>query len=454
MSLKSTLSAWLPQRLRTPTNAPPPEGEAWSAMHTVVMGGVSYLFGVEWRFAPSSSALRHELNEARIQGSSHYILSPMRDVVGYVHTLPKRRETPCSAAIQLSATVSDGGIELFIFSFDNEQYGLVALNGSQPVPGFDYLGSRSDVLQLAEDFKAIQQGQVIRVAGDAGLLEEEERLARDSVFRQPESSAKLQKLPNPTQTRILIATTVTLTVLIGTGFYMVQAERERIAEEQRKLEQDPNRVYERTIAKALQDAGVAGPAVLGNWLSVVGNLPLHHRGWTLTKLSCTPPECTGTWTRAFGNFAEFHDDLPFDITSSQEVQQGENPAMATIQTVHAVQAPQDPTHLERNALNEPRATLRAIASKLQDTSTLRNANTTLTQPTLYPDNSPGSVGQLHRPVMRGRWSIQHEIWTLRDLPLSAYEVPELLEITFTPTTADAPPLYKLSGSYYAKGKSY
>ncbi len=454
MSFKSTLSAWLPQQLRPSPQDMPPEDAARPVMPTVVMGGACYLFGVAWRFTPSGAALRHELNEARIQGSSHYILSPMRDVVGYVHTLPKRREIPCSAAIQLSATASEGGIELFIFSFDNEQYGLVALNESQPVPGFDYMGSRSDVLQLAEDFKAIQQGQVIRVVGDAGLLEEEERIARDSVFRQPESSAKLQKLPNPTQTRILIATGVTLTALIGTGLYMVHAERERIAEEQRKLEQDPNRVYERTIAKALQDAGVAGHAVLSNWLAVVGHLPLRHSGWTLTKLSCKPSECTGTWTRAFGNFAEFHEDLPFDITSSQEVQQGENPALATIQTIHAVKAPQEPTHLERAALGEPRATLRALASKLQDTSTLSKASTTLTEPKLYPDNSPGSVAELHQPVVRGRWSIEHEVWTLRDLPLTTYEVPELLEITFPATSSDALPLYKLTGSYYAKGKSY
>lgn len=454
MALIQIFSTWLSRLRGQPKTVEVPHVSETAMTSQMVVDKNVYHFGLDWRSTPPQKMLSGELNNARIQGSSHYVMSPMRDVLGYFTSTPKQRGVAFSAAIQLSETISHSGIELFVFACDNQQYGLVALNESQPVPGFDYLGSRDDVLQLAEDFKAIQQDQTIRIAGDAGLFEEEEHITRDSVFRHSESNAKLIKLPNPNRTRMLMALGLLIVASVSTGLYMVQIERERIAEEQRKLEQDPNRLYERTITQALQDAGVSGDPVLKNWLAVVGHLPLRRNGWHLTKLICVPAECTATWARAYGNFSEFHDDLPFDIKSSKEVQEGDNPAAASIQTVHVIPPTPDAPPIERAALGELRPTLRAMASKLQDTSILNDARTSLTEPTLYPDNSVGSINELHRPVVRGRWSITHEAWTLRDLALSAYEVPELLEITFMPAKTEAIPIYKLTGSYYAKGKSF
>ena len=70
------------------------------------------------------------------------------------------------------------------------------------------------------------------------------------------------------------------------------------------------------------------------------------------------------------------------------------------------------------------------------------------KPKLFPDIAQGSLETLNRPVLRGAWSISHELWSLDSLNFYPFVVPETLELQFPPTK-EGTVVYALKGSYYA-----
>jgi hypothetical protein len=78
---------------------------------------------------------------------------------------------------------------------------------------------------------------------------------------------------------------------------------------------------------------------------------------------------------------------------------------------------------------------------------LKNLNVNLSNTTLF--GGQGNPAELMRPIVKGTWSIEHDIWSLPELPMPDYVVPENLKVA----RSDARDFrYKIEGSYYAKAK--
>jgi hypothetical protein len=70
------------------------------------------------------------------------------------------------------------------------------------------------------------------------------------------------------------------------------------------------------------------------------------------------------------------------------------------------------------------------------------------KPKLFPDATQGGLDALNKPVLRGVWTISHDLWSLDSLNLNPFVVPETLELQFSPDK-QGNISYTLKGSYYA-----
>jgi hypothetical protein len=96
---------------------------------------------------------------------------------------------------------------------------------------------------------------------------------------------------------------------------------------------------------------------------------------------------------------------------------------------------------------------RLLASQLQDLSLLPESNVFLKNADLYPATAGATVSQINKPVVRGEWAIEHEIWSLNDLSFSISGlVAESLSIVQPENSKSW--VYTLKGRYYAKGKDF
>ena len=73
------------------------------------------------------------------------------------------------------------------------------------------------------------------------------------------------------------------------------------------------------------------------------------------------------------------------------------------------------------------------------------------KPKLFPDNAQGNLETLQRPVIRGAWTITHDLWSLDSWKLQPFVVAESLELQF-PSSPIGSVVYSLKGSYYALHK--
>ena len=413
----------------------------------VIQGNV-FLFGIEWEFAPFSGNKNSELQRQRKAGHIYYALSVFEDSIGYISKLPEHEAKKYAAAIHLADRHSQGGIEIFCFAIKDNDYSFIALNDSRPVPGHDYIGSKANVVQLAEDFASLQEQQAIRYIGNSALFDMEEPLSLDKAFSNPEPQAKIRTIIDQS----LILGFLLVCALLYAGYYGLDyyLTQQRLEEEaaQQALLNNPNTIYENQILPAMQAIGPGGRVQISHWLQTIGKLPLSNAGWHLTNVKCSAQECVASWSRDYGNFSELFNTLPLPYTSTTENMDPGKPALSTATTTHAVSPVPDKKELAREGLPKVNEVLRKFSSQLQDISLIENMSLLMDKPKLFPDTAQGGLDALHKPVMRGVWTISHDLWSLDSLNLYPFVVPETLELQFSPDK-QGNIAYTLKGSYYA-----
>ena len=448
MEIKQYFSmAWLGRKNRPhihqeneDTNATAP---GWATLQ-----GCVFLFGIEWEFSPFTGSKNSELQRQRKAGNTYYVISAYEDSIGYMSQLPDVKGSKYAAAIHLADRHSQGGIEIFCFSIKEDLYSFIALNDSRPVPGHDYIGSKNNVIQLAEDFANLQEQQAIRYIGNSGLFDMEEPLSIDKAFSKPDSQARVKTILNQS----LIVSVVMVAILIYAAYYAIDyyLTQEQLEEEAAKqaLLNNPNTLYEKQIVSALQAAGVAGQVQISAWLKSIGKLPLKVAGWRLTQVKCNPQECVAFWQREYGNFTELFSSIPVAFTNTTENMDPAKPGVSSATTTHVLAPLLNKKILSRETLPTSNQVLRIFSSQLQDISLIENISLSMDKPKLFPDAAQGSLESLTHPVLRGTWSITHDLWSLDSLNLYPFVVPETLELQF-PENSQGNIVYALKGSYYA-----
>lgn len=420
---------------------------------SVQIGRQHYVFVMDWRLFASRADLSKSMRSAHKQGYTH-CLTISGDMVGFAIGLDRKMtQKPFSAAIHMAESISEGGIEMFIFKFPDGQYSLTVLNDSRPVPQFDQMGSLEEVKSMVSEYKALQTGQDIRYVGNTDLFEGMEQLSLNDAFSAPEPVSALKKLPNYTLRLQLLLVLVPLVLLVGAvvgwlHWHRQAEERERLAQSQ-----DPNFKYEQVADSSLRQLGAPAAAMLAQWRSTISSVPIERAGWKLEKIVCQSSACTANWLREAGSFQDFK-SIPLEgVGSITETQNGDNPAKATIETVFpfSLTAPER-NPLARSELPILKQAMQLVTSQLQDISLLDDVKVKLNPPELFPATG-ASPDQLARPVVRGEWSITHELWSLGELELP-FAAQVLTGLTIQQDEKTKNWTYTLTGHYYAKGKNY
>ena len=420
---------------------------------SILIGRHHYVFVLDWRLYNRSSDLTKTMRTVQRLGYSHYMTAAM-DIAGFAYGVDRRiKQKPHSAAMHLAETSSRGGVEMFVFRITETLYSLTVLSESKPVPHFDQVGSLAEVMALIEEYKALQSGQSIRYVGNVEEVAGLEKMALSDAFGLPEPEAALKGLPNY-QLRIQLALIMVPVVLIASaGGYWWFSEKQKSDRLRLTQMQDPNLVYERQIDSALQQLGPEGNQALVLWREVFGKLPVARSGWRLEKVVCQSDTCTVSWRRESGSVHDFKSNPPAGMVSMSQSQTGDNPADAVIETTFAVALPSGAEQArKRSELPSSQQAELVLTSQLQDIALLTDAQVRLKPPELFPSTG-AKTDQLMRPVVRGEWSITHELWSLGDLRL-ALPAQALQSLTIQLDEKTKNWVYTLTGHYYAKGKKY
>jgi hypothetical protein len=422
---------------------------------SILIGRNHYVFAVDWRLYTRQRDLSRTMRNLQRQGYSHCVTTAP-DMAGFASGVDRKiRQKPHSAALHLSETASNGGVEMFVFRITDRLYSLTVLSDAKPVPHFDQVGTFEEVMSLIQEYQTLQSGQSIRYVSNIDKIEGVEsldKLALNEAFGQPVSETALLTLPNY-QLRLLLALVLVPASLLflGGGYWFYTQQQEADKRRQAQM-QDPNLAYEQKIDAALQQIGPFAPELLDRWRATIGQLPVSHVGWRLDKISCQLDACTASWLRESGSFNDFKSHPPPGISGMSSSQPGESPAQALIETTFPVVIADAQRQWKRSDLPDSEQAAMSLASQLQDIALLKEAEVKLKPAELFP--STGAVAaQLARPVVRGEWSIQHELWSLGDLRLQLpAQAVQSLTIKLDEKTRNW--VYTLTGHYYAKGKNY
>lgn len=457
--LKAKLGKLLPTKKAAPGTEAEAEAEAAMlrvpAAQAVKINQHHFVFGLEWRFFTDSRDLGRTVRAAKRDGFDHHVVAQTDDLVGIgrIPSLPKKNRL-YSASLHLSQSVSRGGAELFVFKLDADLFCLVALNDSRPIIGFEKVGTRSDIMALAGEFQLSQVGYTIRQAGNTGALEHEEPIKLSEAFGQPDDETRVKAIPDYKILALKVAAVVGIGVM---GFFIygfINEAKIKAASERLARERDPNFLYEREVEASMKKTGMPAQQQMERWRATIQDIPLSRQGWTLTDIACQPDQCTLNWVRDYGSYSEFFAAPQANEVRSTESQTANNPASSKIQTVLTVPpAFVAAGGLDRKQLPGLAQTQRLLASQLQDLSLLENSSVELKNAELYPAPSGLKAAQINKPVVRGEWTIEHEIWSLNDL---SFSMPGLVaeSLSIVQPEKSNSWVYTLKGRYYAKGKDY
>jgi len=413
---------------------------------------VALVFGVHWTPVTSDIRLGKLLETARQDGYVNYVSHSYQDTVGFIGALPAGVKKAYSAAIILSLQFSEGGTELFVFR-QGDLYGLVGLIEYSPTPGFDAIGNEDEIKVLAEEFKQLNASQLLRFYGNVAWFPEHELLELTKVAQKTNNTkSAVQVIPNVKRLMALIA----ISVLVLGGIYAGYVYYQDILQEQEISLQaalnDPNRLYETAIASAIKTTGTPGRAKLNQWQAFFDKLPLNVSGWVAKTVICAATKCEVQWVRISGTLTDFEAALPVALHGKTLFKVDRGLVNSELLTTHEMadfpQTDGIDKAIDRAELINLTDAQNQWGSALQNFSLLPKSTVALTAPVLF-GNSTATVETLNKPIVRGTWVLEHELWSLPDLEIPDFVVPETLTVLID---LKANLRYKLEGAFYAKGK--
>ncbi|MBB3192971.1 type 4b pilus protein PilO2 [Roseateles terrae] len=431
---------------------------------TCIIAGTRVIFELEWSPTQDRGHPDAEFQRARKLGYSFATMLPDKSLIGLARGLQPGPGRPHSAVVMLIERFSSGGAEAVVLSAGN-RVAFIGLMDRRPVPGFDRLvNNLESALALLKEFRDIHIDQDVRVATDLpNVVANGEPLQVQTIFEMPETGSLVRPLVNR-MLRRAVAGGVTAAVLLGSGVgYTLwsQYQQRKAAEAAARLaqENDPNRLYERSIEPMLRSAGQPGNAVLDRWRALLNRVPLSREGWALQRFTCSQssPDCEATWSRNFGNFSDFLTRPPQDPQSPDPQLNADNNSNdllgATITTHYTwVESGPVPAVLAREQLPQVETVTQTWGSRLQDVALVAGSSQAamLKPAQLFGPPTVTNLGVLHRPVVRLAWQVTDGLWSLPSIDLSPTAVPDTLTVQLNAGQIT----YTLTGHIYAKGKNF
>ncbi len=417
------------------------------------------VFDLNWQLLRDGE-LRKLQAQALADGYTHQVVGVEVDLVGFFKqpASVSEKRPMYSAALLLSETVSLGGDEVFVFGLDETRYGMVALKNSMPVPGFDLVGSAASITAAAQNYLSLPHKNEVRRCGDANILSGAEFFDFSAALVALDNShPRIKKIPDLRNIVVhgaLAAGSVLLVVVawVGWSYFQAKAEAERL-----QRESDPNIVYEQNFSNSVASIKTMGTSGLKAMSAVLMSLPLEVGGWSLSNVACQVTECVATWTRQFGNYADFDANLPESTSQKPDYGYFSTEVKGIqLKTRHPVVLGKSdgPQGLNRDSLPLMAQVQSDFVSRLQDYS-LIEVQAQISPPAPFP-SGVSDIGPIFRPVMSGTWSMNLPLWTIDSIVVPDYvHVDSLvLDLPIKSEGMRSAWSFKLTGKYYAKGKSF
>ncbi len=450
--LKGQVKAPVSAELSSKAEALPTEYDQASdetGPQALVVNGKHLVFGGAWIPVSEETGWKKILNTAFNEGYTHHVLNEYESTVGLFGALPKDVKNAHAAALVFAQHFSAGGTELFVFQ-SGEQCGLVGLMEYAPIPGYDVMGTQAEIQQLIQEFHDINNAQLVHSYGNVNWVDDIQPLELNKVAYKANVKSKLKRIPN-VKLRVLMGLVGVVSVaacLYGYQQYldMRQAEQDAL----NATSQNPNLMYEQSLAFALKTAGEPGSRNVQVWRQFFAKVPLNVGGWNFKTLECKQLVCDIVWSRSSGTFKSFETQLPLTLKAATNLKLDNELVKAEVVTQHKLSdmfAIDSKKGVDLKTLPLEQEVQKLWGSQLQDLSLLKNLNVNLGKTSLF--GGQGNVAELMRPIVKGTWSIDHDIWSLPELPMPDYVVPENLKIALSGAREFR---YKIEGSYYAKAK--
>ena len=414
---------------QTPTDKVQPQSKAW------FVDDARLVFGMRWSPISKDASLGTQLKQARRTGYVYHVVSQQGSTLGLIGSLSNHSAGAVhSVAMVLAEHFSTSGAELFVFEHEG-QFALVGLADNNPTPGFDAQGSREAIEALADEFMGMNTGQSIRLVGNVDWLPDMTDLQPTEVAERANKRSRLRIIQNPNLNIALAILTLLVVGGLGVGYYLLEIvwRQSQVVETTKK---NTNLLYEESISAALAGVGSSGSGSLPAWRDTLKTVPLDIAGWELRALLCKGDKCTATWVRASGNFAEFDGNFPYaskkrpalvPAENNEQLLETEHPVTLLSALVPAPPAPREPQGLQRANLPLVRDAYLQWGSFILDSQLLPNQAASLRPATLFGGNGP--VEEIKKPVLKGSWQLESDLWTLKDLRLPPYVVAESLAVS-------------------------
>jgi Pilin accessory protein (PilO) len=413
------------------------------------------VFGINW-IPAQPTQLRALREQARKSGMRSHVAQG--SLIGVTNVPAKSKQHPrlVAGALALSEGASLGGNEIFVLDLGADLFALVALQDSQPVPGFDLVGNQETIKAAADNFLRLPHRTVVRRCGSRDIIPDAEFFNFQSILEESDyAEARLKALTDYAklirQAMILIAVAG---LVIGVYVYINQL---RQAEEEARLqrENDPDVVYEKSFSQAQAKVPPLGENTLKLMLETAQNIPLSVGGWILMQVKCTTEVCTAQWSRQYGSYNDFSAALPADVKKMPNFSFLSKADMATtLVTEHPVAQAVDGKRLDKMRSGLPLADQAQIdfVSQMQDYSLVK-LNGSVAAPALFGGNGP--IGGIFHPVLSGEWTASGDLWQLTELKVPAYALVESFQINQLDQVGKrTSPTFSLSGRYFVKGKDF
>lgn len=210
-----------------------------------------------------------------------------------------------AAAAVVAEMLPDGGV--FIHRVEGELSCLVVVDADRrlPVPGYDVIGSRAQVIALAKKYRDANSGREVKVYGDVQPDEIEgahpinfERLAQDAVV------SGVLKPVNPIDARWLVAAMV-IAGIVAVWFSddIMSFVTPTPVKPALSLEAQYRVSLKEAIAN-IEQMNQFPENVIAGFQSLTQQVAFEAAGWRIESMKCVDAECMVVWRRSEGATSE------------------------------------------------------------------------------------------------------------------------------------------------------
>lgn len=284
------------------------------AAQLIEVAGHKLLTGLVWRNV-LNVADKGELARNIEEAKARYYVRLTKPQTTFVGMIPNEKKVPAGAMSLAALFALQPDIpssSLLFLDLPKEAGGgtaMVGISKGMPEPGYDVVGDRKTMMELQEEFVALNNSSVT-VYSNTKAFQNAIPFDFDDLFQGVPVKKTLPIRYRPGLGRLVPLVAAVMVLGAGAAGYIWY---EHDQDEQRALQakqKDPVVQYRQSLSVALQTVGVRPKDFVANVLPRIVAQPNEIAGWHLESVECKATECNSTWAKDFGTNRSFAEAFP------------------------------------------------------------------------------------------------------------------------------------------------